>query len=164
MSVLKHNKVLYQRVCREFFNNCLWYQIDGYYREQKYFHEVLLFYIFNLCGLNPTDKVASMVHQVLKSFIFEKPEHRCGIYNQIRYEILPVLWKDHHAIERKKQSRLTFLANELSNVGRHVEGHIVRTIVKPYIRDLNNKWSKMTATDKLKALPPLLREIFIAIG
>ena len=156
MSVLIHNIKLYKKVRREFFNNCLWYHIDGYYREQKDFQEALLFYIFNLCELNPTDKVASMINHILKSFIFEKPEHRRGVCKQILYEILPVLWKDHKAIEHKKQRKLTFLANELDNVGRHVEGHIVRIIVKPYIRDLNKKWSKMTATDKLKAVPPLL--------
>ena len=87
MSVLKHNKVLYQKVRREFFKNCLWYQIDGHYREQKYFQEAILFYIFNLCELNPTDKVASMIHQILKSFIFGDPERRRGVYKQIRYKI-----------------------------------------------------------------------------
>ena len=97
-----------------------------------------------------------MIHHILKSFIFEKPEHRRGVYKEIRYKLLPVFWKDHKAIERKKQRKLTFLANELDNVGRHVEGHIVRIIVKPYIRGLNKKWSKMTATGKLKAVPPLL--------
>ena len=97
-----------------------------------------------------------MVHQILKSSIFEKPEHRRGVYKPIRYRLLPVLWKDHRAIERKKQRKLKFLANELSNTERHVESHIVRTIVKPYIRDLNRKWSKMTALEKLKTVPPLL--------
>ena len=55
-------------------------------------------------------------------------------------------------IERKKQRKLTFLAND---AGRIVEAHIVRTIFKPYIRDLNKKWSKMTALKKLKTVPPL---------
>ena len=60
-------------------------------------------------------------------------------------------------IERKKQRKLTFLANELHGAGRIVEAHIVRTIVKPYIRDLTNKkWWKMTALGKLKTVPPLL--------
>lgn len=49
-----------------------------------------------------------------------------------------------------------FLANELDGAGRHVEAHIVRTIVKPYIRDMNLKWSKMTAVGKLRLVPPLL--------
>ena len=156
MSVLVHNVKLYERVKREFHNNCLWYQIDGYYREQKGFQEELLFYIFNIAEINSTDKVASMVHQILKWYLFEEPEYRKGIYKDIRYKILPVLWKDHKAIERERQKKLTFLANELDNTGRHVEGHIVRTIVKPYIRDLNRQWSKMTAVDKLKMVPPLL--------
>ena len=154
--MLIHNKVLLNKIRREFFNNCQWYQVDGRYFEQKGFQESLLFYILNICELNPTNKVAIMIHQILKSFIFKRPEHRRGVYEQIRYKILPVLWKDHKAIERNKQRKLTFLANELSNTGRHVEGHIVRTIVKPYIRDLNRKWSKMTAIDKLKTVPPLL--------
>ena len=134
----------------------IWYQIDGYYREQKGFREELLFYIFNICEINPTDKVASMIHQILKGYFFEKPEHRRGVYKQIRYEILPILWKNHKAIERKKQRKLTFFANELGNVGRLVEAHVVRTIVKPYIRDMNRKWSRMTALGKLKAVPLLL--------
>ena len=156
MSVLVHNVKLYERVRGEFWKNCLWYQIDGYCREQKGFREELLFYIFNIAEINPTDKVASMVHQILKWDFFEKPEHRRGVYKQIRYEILPILWKNHKAIERKKQRKLTFLANELSNVYRLVEAYVVRTIVKPYILDLNRKWSKMTALEKLKAVPPLL--------
>ena len=154
--MLIHNKVLLNKIRREFSNNCRWYQVDGRYFEQKGFQESLLFYIFNICELNPTNKVAIMTHQILKSFIFKRPEHRRGVYKQIRCEILPVLWKDHKAIERKKQRKLTFLANELDNTGRHVEGHIVRTIVKPYIRNLNRKWSKMTALEKLKTVPLLL--------
>ena len=115
MTIFKHNQVLLYKVRREFFNNCLWYQVDSRYFEQKSFQEALLFYIFNLVELNPTNKVAIMIHQLLKSFIFKEPEHRRGVYKQIRYKILPVLWKDHKAIERKKQRKLTFLANELSN-------------------------------------------------
>ena len=152
--MLIHNKILYEKVRREFFNNCLWYQVDGRYFEQKYFQEALLSYIFNICELNPTNKVASMIHVILKSFLFERPGQRRGIYKPIRCRLLNVLWKDHRAIERKKQKKLTFLANEFDNAGRHVEGHIARTIVRPYIRDLNKKWAKMTAVDKLKTVPP----------
>lgn len=143
-----HNPKLYDEVCREFSNN--WYQVDGYYREQIQFKHALLTYIFSVSKLNTTRKVATVVHQILKSFLFKELEHRRGIYKHIRYVVLPALWKDHRAIERKKQRKLTFLANELHNDGRVVEAHVVRTIVKPYIRDLNRKWSKMSALDKLK--------------
>ena len=60
-----------------------------------------------------------------------------------------MLWKNHRTTERQKQKKLTFLTNELHNDGRVVEAHIVRTVVKPYIRDLNREWSQMTALDKL---------------
>ena len=99
--------------------------------------------------MNPTNKVGNVIHEFLKTHFFEKQEYRQGVYKQIRYEILPIVWKNHWAgIERKKQKKLTFLANEVDNAGRTVEAHIVRTIVKPYIRDLNLKWSKMTALGK----------------
>ena len=72
------------------------------------------------------------------------------MYKQIRYVLLPALWKDHRAIEQKKQ--IKFLAEVLDEAGRHTEAHTVRIIVKPYIRDLNLKWRNMTALDKAKAL------------
>lgn len=49
----------------------------------------------------------------------------------------------------KNKKKLNFLANELDKNGRCVEARVVRTIVKPYVRDLNLKWRKMTALDKL---------------
>ena len=154
MAIAKHREDLFQKVFREFSCNCLEVDLGNDYRESKYFKEALLSWIFNICEINPTNMVASIVHTILKSFFFEGPDQRRGIYKQIRYILLPVLWKDHRAIERKKKKKLSFLANELSKAGRHVEGHIVRTIVKPYIRDLNRNWSKMTALGKLKTVPP----------
>ena len=134
----------------------MWIDLGRNYRESKYFKETVLYLIFNICELNPTNKLGNIIHEFLKTPFFEKPEHRRGVYKQIRYILLPILWKDHRAIERKKQRKLTFLAKELDRVDRYVEGHIVRTIVKPYIRDLNKKWSRMIALEKLKAVPPLL--------
>ena len=88
-----------------------------------------------------------------------------SVYKTVEDVILPVLWRDHKTVERSKQVKLTFLANELGNVGRHIEAHVVRTIVKPYIRDMNRKWSEMTAIDKLKTCdfkkqPPYVEKWF----
>ena len=83
-------------------------------------------------------------------FIGDDRDEYLGVYKTIKYVVLPVLWRNHKTVERRKQVKLTFLADELEKAGRHVEGHVVRTIVKPYIRDMNLKWSKMTAVDKLK--------------
>ena len=137
MVLARHREDLLGKVRREFWGDCLWIQIDVHYREQKHFQEAILYLVFNIVELNPTNNVGSMIHDLLKSFFFEKPEHRRGVYKQIRYEILPILWKNHWAMERKKQRKLTFRANELHMDGRIVEAHVVGTIVKPYIRDLN---------------------------
>ena len=126
-----------------------YHNIDGRYHETKKFKELFKNAIYE--ALQNNESAASIIHQCLKD-IFLEPFTRVGIYKQIQYEILPILWKDHHAIERKKQRKLTHLANELDNDGRNVEGHIVRTIVKPYIRDLNRNWSKMTASSTVQAI------------
>ena len=152
--VINHSEDLYQKVYKEFSCNCLWVDLGRDYRESKYFQEAVLSYIFNLCELNPTNRLGKIILEFLKSSFFKEPDQRLGVYKPIRYILLPVLWRDHRAIKRKKQKKLSFLANELSKAGRHVDGHTVRTIVKPYIRDLNRKWSKMTALDKLKPVPP----------
>ena len=143
---------------RELNKNLLWIDIDGRYTETKYFKEAILYLVFNMCELNPTNKVGNVIHEFLKTYFFKRQDYRRGVYKQIGYENLPILWKDRRAIERKKQCKLTFLANDLHNVGRVVEVHIIRTIVKPYIPDLNLKWSKMMALEKLKAVPTLLAQ------
>ena len=145
--VCRYRTKLFRDVYREFSNNCLLIDIGRSYRESKYFKEAVLHLVYNMCELNPTNKIGNVIHKFLKTAFFEKPEHRQGVYKDIRYKILPILWKDHRAIERKKQRKRTFLGND---AGRIVEAHIVRTIVKPYIRDMNRKWAKMTAMDKLK--------------
>ena len=145
---------MYEDTYREFNNNLLWFNIDGRYREQRHFVEAMLNFVFNIVELNPSDKVGGIIHQLLKSYFFEKPEYRRGVYKKIRYIILPVLWKDHRAIERKKQRKLTFLANELDTAGRTIEAHVVRTIMKPYVRAMNRKWSKMSALEKLITVWP----------
>ena len=162
MSVLEYGngkicKELYDDVWEEFFN-CIEYM--SRYRgifgagETRDFQMAIVNVIVNICKLNPSsNKAVSMIRQLFKSFYFMGPFNYYGIISVIQRKVLPLLWKDYRAIERKKQRKLTFLANELSNAGRHVQGHIVRTIVKPYIRDLNIKWSKMTALDKLYATP-----------
>lgn len=38
---------------------------------------------------------------------------------------------------KEKTKKLDFLATVLDESERYVEAHVVRTIVKPYIRDLN---------------------------
>ena len=133
---------------KEFFYN----QLPGRYKETIYFKEVVKSLVFDICESNITNVAAYIIHDFLKFRIFGKLEYRKGVYKTIKHQVLPVLWKNHKSIERKKQRRLSFLANELDNAGQLVKAHIVRTIVKPYIRDMNLKWSKMTSVQKLKTV------------
>ena len=133
---------------KEFFYN----QLPGRYKETIYFKEVVKSLVFDICESNITNVAAYIIHDFLKFRIFGKPEYRKGVYKTIKHQVLPVLWKNHKSIERKKQRRLSFLANELDNAGQHIKAHIVRTIVKPYIRDMNLKWGKMTSVQKLKTV------------
>ena len=128
---------------------------DGRYRETKKFKKLFKIAIYEI--LKNNENAAPIIHQCLKD-IFLEPFTRVGIYKQIRYILLPALWKDHRTIEPKKQRKLTFLANKLHNDGRIYEAHIVRTVIKPYIREMNKKWSKMTAVEKFQTVQPLLTQ------
>ena len=147
----EHHSGPFQDVYNEFNNNLFYIYIDGRYIETKYFKEAVQRLVFNICESNPTNKVGPMVHGFLKLPFFKEPEYRKGVCKQIRYQILPALWKNHKAIERKKQEKLTFLANEMDKAGRHVEAHVVRTIVKPNLKEMRKDWEEMTAMQKYVA-------------
>ena len=150
--IYKHRSDLFNDVYKEFYNNLLYIYIDGRYIETKYFKEAVQRLVFNICELNPTNKVGCVVHEFLKLSFFEKPEYRKGVYKQIRYQILPALWKNHKEIERKKQEKLSFLANEMDKAGREIEAHVVRTIAKPHMKEMGKEWEEMTAMQKFKAV------------
>ena len=91
MENANHRKDLFQKVFREFEYNCLEVDIGRDYRESTNFQEAVLYFIFNLCELNPTNKVGKIIHKFLKLPFFEEPDQRRGIYNPIKYILLPVL-------------------------------------------------------------------------
>ena len=107
-----------------------YHSIDGRYRETRGFRKLFKIAIYEI--LQNNEDAAPIIHQCLKD-IFLEPFTRVGIYKQIGYILLPALWKDHRAIERKKQNKLNFLIEVLDEAGRHTEDHVVRVIVKPYI-------------------------------
>lgn len=76
--ICKHRADLFLKADREFHNNLLWIAATGSYRETKYFREAILYLIFNICELNPTNKVGNVVHEFLKTFFFKKAEYRTG--------------------------------------------------------------------------------------
>ena len=124
-----YNSNLLRQVLREQYNNCLWRYVGYKYRESNAFIKVCSEFIHNICINNPTNKVGPIIHQFLK-MTFNEPDFRNGVYKDIQYKILPVLWKNHKAIERKKQKKLNFLANKFDRNGRFVEAQVIRTIVE----------------------------------
>ena len=74
-----------------------YHNIDGRYRETKKFKKLFKNAIYEVVQNN--EDPAPIIHQCLKD-IFLQPFTRVGVYKQIRYIILPVLWKNHKAIER----------------------------------------------------------------
>ena len=83
MENANHSKDLFQKVFREFEYNCLEVDIGRDYKESTNFQEAVLYFIFNLCELNPTNKVGEIIHKFLKLSFSEEPDQRRGIYNPI---------------------------------------------------------------------------------
>ena len=73
-----------------------YHNIDGRYRETKKFKELYKIAIYEI--LQNNENATPIIHQYLKDKFLE-PFTRVGIYKQIRYILLPILWKDHWAIE-----------------------------------------------------------------
>ena len=79
MEIVNHSKDLFQKVYTEFECNCLEVGPGRDYREFKYFQEAVLYFIFNLCELNPTNRLGKIIHEFLKLSFFEEPDQRRGI-------------------------------------------------------------------------------------
>ena len=59
--------------------------------------------------------------------------------------------KDNGKAVKHEQKMLAFLANEMDKAGRGVEAHVVRTIVKPHVKEMRKDWEKMTPVQKYVA-------------
>ena len=114
------------------FDEYLSWRTQSHSIETKMFKKAVLRLVINICELNPAYKVGHIIQHVLKNMFLTNYIGSDSVYKTVEDVILPVLLKDHKTIECSKQVNLKFLANELGNVGRHVEAHVVRTIVKPW--------------------------------
>ena len=123
------------------------YQGFGY-RESKDFKDTVKCYTTK----NLKD-IAFLKRFISRVFTDKSLRIRSDTYKHLRYTLLPFLQEDRVSIERKKQKRLSFLSEVLDELGRHMEAHVVRVIVKPfiYIRDPNLKWKNMSALEKVKS-------------
>ena len=132
----------FKDVYTEFVNNLFHIFTGERYIETKNFEEAVQRLVFNVCELSPANEFADRVREFLKFYFFEKPEYRKGVYQQIMYQILPALKKDHGKAVKHEQKMLAFLANEMDKAGRHVEAHVVRTVVKPHLKEMRKDWEK----------------------
>ena len=73
-------------------------------------------------------------------------------YTFLTEKLLPEMWKDREGIEIKRQRKLEYLAKLLDKNERYQEAHIIRIIVKPYLEEMNRKWTNMTAQEKFRSL------------
>ena len=97
------HKEIKQRLAYELFKMLSRYHnIDGRYHETREFKRFFKVAIYEVLKNNVTKDAAPIIHQALKD-IFVESFTRVGVYKQIRYVLLPALWKDNMAIERKKQ-------------------------------------------------------------
>ena len=73
-------------------------------------------------------------------------------YTFLTKEALLTMWKDRKGIELKRQRKLERIAILLDKNERYQEAYVIRIIVKPYLKELNKKWTNMTAQEKFKSL------------
>ena len=63
MIIANYSEDLFQNVFREFEYNCLEVGPGSDYRESTNFQEAVLYFIFYLCELSPTNKVEKIIHK-----------------------------------------------------------------------------------------------------
>lgn len=149
MNKINHDPALYKKAKEEFKKDII--QSGFRHRESYRYVCLILDLVKNIIYMNPTDVLGKSVQEFFNVSCFFRIKDQY-VYKLIRYKILPALKKNHKNIEKDKQKKLTFLANQLDKVGRKGEAHVVRIIVKPYIYELNSKWREMTAMEKFKTV------------
>ena len=117
------------------------------YRESKDFKDAVKCY-----KTKSLKDIAFLKRFISRVFTDKSLRIRSDACKHLRYTLLPFLQKDRVRIERKKEKRLSFLAEILDKLGRLMEVHMVRVIVKPNIRNLNLKWKNMPALEKAKTV------------
>ena len=146
------SETLFKKMVLEFKKSFLEYLRRGVYVETKLFHLLVRIKVKNIIEANPHDEVTT-VESFMKSKTFfgttyQKKNHSYVFLKKI---VVPALKKDHGKAVKHEQKMLAFLANEMDKAGRGVEAHVVRTIVKPHVKEMRKEWEKMTPVQKYVA-------------
>ena len=124
----------------------------GVYVETKLFRQLVRLKVKNIIEANP--HIGGMtVGSFMKSRVFfgATYQKKNPSYIFLKKIVVPALKKDHRKVVKHEQRMLSFLANEMDKAGRHVEAHVVRTIVKPNLKEMRKDWEEMTAMQKYVA-------------
>ena len=101
---------------------------------------------FEICCVSYMSSLVQYIKKENRELI-NKP-----LYTFLTKEVLPEMWKDRKEIELRRQRKLENLSKLLDKDERYQEAHIIRIIVKPYLEEMNRKWTNMTALEKFKSL------------
>ena len=137
-------------MAEEFRKSLKRYFTKGVYLETRFFRQLVRLKVKNIIEANPHDVLGTTVESFMKSTIFFKTtfQKKNPSYIFLKKIVVPALKKDHRKVVKHEQRMLAFLANEMDKAGRHVEAHVVRTIVKPHVKDMGKAWEEMTAMQK----------------
>ena len=137
---------------KEFKKSLFKYIRTGVYVETELFCQLVRLKVKNIIAANPHDEGA-MVEFFMKinAFFRTTYQKKNPSYIFLKKIVVPALKKDHTKVVKHEQRMLSFLANEMDKAGRNVEAHVVKTIVKPHLKEMKKDWEEMTAMQKYAA-------------
>ena len=145
---------LFKNMVEECKKSLIRYFTKGIYLETRFFHQLVKLKVKNIIEANPHDVFGTTVGFFMKSKIFfgRTFQKKNPSYIFLKKIVVPALKKDHRKVVKHEQRMFSFLANEMDKAGREIEAHVVRTIVKPHIKEMGKEWEEMTAMQKFKAV------------
>ena len=145
------DETLFKKMMLEYKKSFLKYLYTGVYVETKLFRQLVRIKVKNIIEANPHIEGVIVGFFMKSKFFFEKTyQKKNPSYIFLKKIVVPALKKDHRKVVKHEQRMLSFLANEMDKAGRNVEAHVVRTIVKPHLKEMKKDWEEMTAMQKFK--------------
>ena len=144
---------LFRNMVEECKKSLIRYFTEGIYLETRSFHQLVRLKVKNIIEANPHDVLGTTVEFFMKSKIFFGRTFQKKNPSYIFLStVVPTLKKDHRKAVKHEQRMLSFLANEMDKAGRKIEAHVVRTIVKPHMKEMGKGFEEMTAMQKFRAV------------
>ena len=144
---------LFKNMVEECKKSLIRYFTKSIHLETRFFHQLVRLKVKNVIEANLHDELGTTVEFFMKSKIFfgKTFQKKNPSYIFLKRIVVPALKKDHRKVVKHEQRMLSFLANEMDKAGREIEAYVVRTIVKPHVKEMGKEWEGMTAMQKYKA-------------